>query len=71
MDWLELAAAYAAFFLSHSVPVRPPLRPWLVARLGPTGFTIAYSALSLIVLAWLISATGRAPWVLLWQWAPW
>lgn len=71
MDWLELAAAYAAFFLSHSLPVRPPLRRWLVARLGPPGFTITYSALSLIVLAWLISATGRAPWVLLWQWAPW
>lgn len=71
MDWLELAAAYGAFFSSHSLPVRPPLRPWLVARLGPTGFTITYSALSLIVLAWLISATGRAPWVLLWQWAPW
>lgn len=71
MDWLELAAAYAAFFLSHSLPVRPPMRPWLVARLGPTGITIAYSALSLIVLAWLISAIGRAPWVLLWQWAPW
>jgi uncharacterized membrane protein len=71
MGWLEFLAAYAVFFLSHSLPVRPPLRPWLQARLGPWGFTLAYSALSLAVLAWLIGAAGRAPYVALWDWAPW
>ena len=59
------------FFLTHSVPVRPPVKPWLVERLGQGGFTLAYSALSLAVLAWLIGATGRAPYVELWPWAPW
>lgn len=63
--------AFAVFFLSHSLPVRPPLRPWLVARLGSRGFTAAYSVLSLAILWWLIVAAGRAPYVPLWHWAPW
>ena len=71
MGWFEFALANVAFFLSHSLPVRPPLRPSLQARLGSVGFTLAYSALSLAVLAWLISAAGRAPHVVLWDWAPW
>lgn len=71
MGWFEFALAYVVFFLSHSLPVRPPLRPWLQARLGASGFTLAYSALSLAVLAWLIAAAGRAPHVTLWDWAPW
>ncbi|MAU44069.1 MAG: NnrU family protein [Yangia sp.] len=71
MGWLEFALAYVMFFLSHSLPVRPPLRPWLQGRLGSVGFTLAYSALSLAVLAWLISAAGRAPHLALWNWAPW
>lgn len=71
MGWLEFILAYVVFFLSHSIPVRPPLRPWLQARLGTAGFTLAYSALSIAVLAWLIGAAGRAPFVPLWDWAPW
>lgn len=71
MGWLEFVAAYAVFFLPHSIPVRPPLRPLLQARLGPSGFALAYSALSLAVLAWLIGAAGRAPDVPLWERAPW
>lgn len=71
MGWSEFALAYAMFFVSHSLPVRPPLRPWLQARLGAFGFTLAYSILSLAVLAWLIAAAGRAPHVTLWNWAPW
>jgi len=71
MGWGEYALAFAAFFLTHSVPIRPPVRPRLVARLGSAGFGIAYSALSLAVLAWLIAAAGRAPHLPLWHWAPW
>ncbi|MCR9109331.1 NnrU family protein [Marivita sp. XM-24bin2] len=71
MGWLEFIFAFAAFFLTHSVPIRPPIKPWLVARLGRAGFGIAYSALSLGVLAWLIGAAGRAPFVPLWSWTPW
>jgi len=69
--WLEFAAAFLVFFLSHTLPVRPPLKPWVQARLGQVGFTLFYSLLSLSVLAWLIGAAGRAPFVPLWQWFPW
>ena len=71
MGWFEFVVACVVFFLSHSLPVRPPLRLWLRARLGASGFTLAYSALSLAMLAWLISAAGRAPHMTLWDWAPW
>lgn len=71
MGWGEFALALGVFFLSHAVPVRPPVRPWAAARLGQQGFTFAYSVLSLAVLVWLILAAGRAPYVPLWMWAPW
>jgi uncharacterized membrane protein len=71
MDWLEFTAAFAAFFLTHSMPLRPALRPHLQRAVGRRGFTLAYSALSLAVLGWLIAAAGRAPYVPLWNWAPW
>jgi uncharacterized membrane protein len=71
MGWFEFAAAFAAFLLSHAVPVRAPVRPWLQARLGHAGFTLGYSLLSLVVLAWLIGAAGRAHHVQLWGWAAW
>ena len=71
MGWLEFVSAYLAFFLTHSLPVRPPLRPWLQARLGRVGFNLAYSVLSFAVLGWLIAATRRAPFVPVWEWALW
>jgi uncharacterized membrane protein len=71
MGWLEFCLAYVVFFLSHLLPVRRGIRPWLQARLGPRGFTTAYSALSLVVLGWLIGAAARAPFVPLWDWSPW
>lgn len=69
--WGEFAAAILIFLLSHSLPVRPRAKAALVARLGSSGFTLAYSALSLAALAWLIVAANRAPFVPLWDWAPW
>ncbi len=71
MGWVEFVTAYVMFYLSHSILVRPPVRSWLRARLGGVGFAATYSALSLAVLAWLISAAGRAPYVPLWGWAKW
>ncbi len=69
--WTEFIAAFAVFFTSHGVPVRPPVRPWLEARLGAGGFTLLYSGVSLGVLTWLIIVAGRAPYVPLWTWAAW
>lgn len=71
MGWAGFIAAFAAFFASHSVPLRPPVRARLVAGLGRGGFTLAYSALSLAALAWLIAATVQAPYVGLWPRMPW
>lgn len=71
MGWIEFIAAFATFFLTHAIPVRPPVKPWLVAHLGARGFSYAYSLLSLGVLVWLLSAAGRAPYLPLWNWAPW
>ncbi len=65
-DWGEYIAAFALFFLSHSVPVRPRVKSALSTYLGARGFTLAYSMLSIAVLAWLIVAAGRAPYVELW-----
>lgn len=70
-DWLEYVAAFVVFFASHAIPVRPPVKAWLVARIGRRGFSLAYSALSVAALAWLIAAAGRAPFVELWPRAPW
>lgn len=72
--WGEYLAVWAVFLLSHSIPVRPPARPWLVARLGPRGFGLAYSVLSLAVLGWMFMAAARAPHVTLWAepaWGQW
>lgn len=69
--WIEYILAFVAFFLTHSIPVRPAVKSRLVAVLGARGFTIAYSILSIAVLALVIAAAGRAPFVGLWDWAPW
>lgn len=71
MDWGEYAAAWAVFLLTHAVPIRPPVKPWLVALLGRAGFGMAYSALSVGALVWLITAAARAPYVELWPRAEW
>jgi len=71
MAWLSFAGIFALFFLSHSIPVRPAIKSRVTARIGARGFTLAYSALSLVMLVWLIRAAGRAPFVGLWYPAPW
>jgi uncharacterized membrane protein len=68
---LEFFAALAVFVLAHSVPARPVLRGQLVDALGRRTYLTLYSALSLALLAWLISAAIRAPEIVIWQQAPW
>lgn len=71
MGWIEFSLAMMVFLLSHALPVRPPIKPWLVARLGVRGFTLAYSAASIVILIWIIRAASRAPFVELWATQPW
>lgn len=69
--WGEFASAFAVFLLSHAIPARPAVRRKLASLLGERGYLLVYSLVSVAVLAWLIAAAGRAPFVLLWPYAAW
>lgn len=71
MGWTGFAAVFAAFFLTHSIPVRPAVKSRLVGRIGARGFGLAYSALSIGMLALLIWSAGEAPYVQLWPQVEW
>ncbi len=71
MAWLEYVLAFVGFILAHSLPLRPKVRAWLARKIGLIGFSVAYSALSLGLLAWLIGAASRAPFIPLWEGAHW
>jgi uncharacterized membrane protein len=71
MSWAGFAAIFAAFFLTHSIPLRPAVKASLTARVGMRGFGILYGLLSLVMLALLIGAAGRAPYLELWAQMPW
>ncbi|HSG96129.1 MAG TPA: NnrU family protein [Afifellaceae bacterium] len=68
---LEFFAALVVFVLVHAVPARPGLRGRLVDALGRRSYMALYSALSLALLAWLISAAIRAPDIVIWEQARW
>jgi uncharacterized membrane protein len=69
--WAEFAAAYALFLLAHAVPARPAVRRRLVGVAGERGYLAGYVIVSLALLAWLVVAAGRAPYLPLWDPAPW
>ena len=69
--WVELAVAFAAFMGTHPLPARPALRRHLTNRLGTRLYLLLYSAISLMLLWWLVAAAGRAPHVPLWEPAAW
>ncbi|HGG06811.1 MAG TPA: NnrU family protein [Aliiroseovarius sp.] len=69
--WGEFVAAIVVFFTSHRIPVVPRLKAPLVKALGAGGFTLAYSAMSVALLTWVIIAAGRAPYVVLWNQYAW
>mgnify|MGYP001058188518 CR=1 FL=1 len=71
MTWLGFTAVFALFFATHSVPLRPRVRATLEHYLGPRVFTLAYSSLSLVMLAATIMSAGHAPYVQLWPQAIW
>lgn len=71
MGWIGFAAVFVAFFLTHSIPVRPAVKSRLVGRIGMRAFGLAYSALSIGMLALLIWSAGEAPYVQLWPQVEW
>ena len=68
---LALVVAIAVFLICHSLPTVPALRRPIEAALGRAGFTLAYSALSLGLLTWVVVAARDAPVIVLWFQQPW
>ena len=64
---LEFALALSVFIASHALPRTTGLRDRLIERFGRAAYLAGYSALSIALVAWLISAAWRAPYVALWQ----
>ncbi|MBI1220001.1 MAG: NnrU family protein [Rhodobacteraceae bacterium] len=59
------------FLLSHAIPARPAVKARIIAVLGRPAYLGLFNAVSLALLAWLIVAAGRAPYVPLWWQQPW
>ncbi len=68
---LEFVAALVVFVLAHAMPARPELRDRLVNALGLRTYLALYSALSLVLFAWLISAAIRGPDIVIWEPGRW
>ncbi|SOC05403.1 uncharacterized membrane protein [Rhodobacter sp. JA431] len=71
MDWIEFALAMGLFMVSHRLPAALGVKGWLLRKLGPRGYLIAFSIVSLALLWWVIMAAQRAPFVELWAPEPW
>jgi uncharacterized membrane protein len=67
----ELLAAIAVFVVAHLVPSAPPLRSRLIAWVGRRAYLLCYSLVSLGIIVWIIVAARRAPYLSLWDPAPW
>lgn len=70
-EWAAFTLAMTAFLCSHFVPRLWGLRERLIARFGRRNYFSVYGLLSLLLLAWVIFAAGRAPYVEIWAQEPW
>jgi uncharacterized membrane protein len=70
-DWSAFAGAFGVFLLSHAIPAQPAIRRRLTGAVGEQAYLAGYSLLSLAALGFLILATGRAPFLALWDPKPW
>ncbi len=64
---LEFALALSVFLAAHALPRITGLRDRLIGRFGRAPYLAGYSALSIALVVWLISAAWRAPYLPLWQ----
>ncbi len=67
---IEFLLALAVFLAAHVLPAATGLRERLIDRLGRRAYLTGYSIVSLLTLAWLISAALRAPYIGLWSTGP-
>ena len=68
---IEFSLALGVFLLAHMVPTAPAIRARLTHALGRRTYLVLYSAVSLALLAWVVVAAGRAPYIPLWDPLPW
>jgi uncharacterized membrane protein len=69
--WSELGTVFALFAASHAIPARPAMKAQIVAAIGRPAYLALFNGLSLVLLAWLIVAAGRAPYIGLWEQQIW
>ena len=69
MPWVTVLSFDIGFaaVAAHALPRTTGLRDRLIDRFGRAPYLAGYSALSIALLAWLISAAWRAPYVPLWH----
>jgi uncharacterized membrane protein len=65
----DLIAATLVFILAHAIPAWRPVRDGLVRLLGETVYVVAYTLLTLAIIAWLGIAFVNAPYVEVWPFA--
>jgi hypothetical protein len=66
-----VAAIFALFLLTRSIPVRPDMKSRVTAMIGQKGAGVAASLLSRAILALLIPAAGVASFVAIGPQRPW
>jgi len=67
----EFLAAFAVFLALHSIPATPAVRAGIISGIGRRTYFVAYSAASLLALAWLFAAALKLDYVPLWDLRPW
>ena len=67
----QFLLALGIFLIAHLAPAAPRVRSALVRVLGRTTYLVGYSAVSLVLLAWVLNAARNADVVTLWDPAPW
>ncbi len=68
---MNVLVAMAVFVLSHVVIARTRLKPALIDRFGERAYLAGYSALSLVLLGWVIGAVLAAERIFLWAPPEW
>lgn len=67
----HLILSVAVFLGAHSASNWKPIRGPVEARYGKKGFYLGYSAVSTLLLVWVIAAALDSPTVVVWEQQPW
>ncbi|SMC73325.1 NnrU family protein [Rhizobium sp. RU36D] len=67
----ELLVSLAVFLLLHSLPAMPQARAVIIASVGRKTYLATYSAVSIIVMLWVLKAALSSDYIPLWDAAAW